>query len=119
MQHFENIANENKKANERTVRNWVERHTPDEIRRANNSRKQLNRIATNPVRDNSGRKLVGRKVRMIGDSRAVKRPETAYIQFFKERRATGEFSGMSIPDAGRTIGREWRNLSASDAKVSF
>lgn len=98
---------------------FIERHTPDEIRIANNARRQLNKVSTQPRPPGSNQRLVARKVRLLGDQRALKRPDTPYIQFFRERHASGDLRGMHVTDAAKEIGREWRNLSRQEAQVSL
>lgn len=54
---------------------------------------------------------------MIKDDRIVKLPLNAYAFFFKERHASGDFKGMAVAESGKLVGREWKELAASEKKV--
>ena len=65
---------------------WVKSHTPEEIRLANNARKQLRRKLAD-----KGKKAPA-LTRLIEDDRLPKRPISPYTIFFAERQATGHGS---------------------------
>ena len=48
----------------------------------------------------------------------VKRPIGAYIEFSKDRHASGDFRNMNIKEAAQLIGKEWKALSEAEKKVS-
>jgi hypothetical protein len=48
----------------------------------------------------------------------VKRPESGYLKFSIERRASGDFKNIALGDATKLITQEWKDLSDGDKKVS-
>lgn len=54
----------------------------------------------------------------LHDDRLVKRPVTAYILFNSNRHASGDFHRMPLKESSALIGREWKELSAQEKKVS-
>jgi hypothetical protein len=108
-EHYNHIANQNKEKNEEAYRKWVEQHTPDQIRIANNARQALAR------KDKAG----SRKFSAINDTRLPKRPINARAAFTKERHASGDLHGIAFQDAAKRIHDEWNALSASEKKVTY
>ena len=104
-QHYNHIANQNKAANAIQYRQWIESHTPEVIRKANNARKLLRR------------REKGRWT-LLHDDRSVKFFKTGYIYFCSDRRASGDFAGISLVDSAKRMGQEWKELSAEEKKVS-
>lgn len=104
-QRLNRAANEAAEENKKAYKKWVESYTPMQIREANNARRQLKA------------KLVNYNKGQIQDDRAVATPASAYIIFFKERYATGEFKNMSTTEAAKLVGAEWKALSASSKEV--
>ena len=51
------------------------------------------------------------------DDRATKRPPSAYLMFYMERYASGDFSGINGREATRLVGNEWRALSDAEKQV--
>jgi hypothetical protein len=47
----------------------------------------------------------------------VKRPESGFLKFSVERRATGDYKHIALGDATKLITQEWKDLSESDKKV--
>lgn len=105
VQSYNHIANQNKTANEIALKQWIESHTPEQIRIANNARLQLK------TKDLRG------TWQQIQDDRQPKQPRRALNFFTKERHASGDLKGISLSETGRLIAREWNALSASERKV--
>ncbi|OAG41695.1 hypothetical protein AYO21_04159 [Fonsecaea monophora] len=108
-ERYNHEATENKAKNERAYKQWVQTHSPLEIRLANNARRQLTKKA----------KAAGKKkqYKPIQDDRSVRRPRNAYAFFFKERNDSGDLRGMTVGERGKLIGQEWKNLSSSEKKT--
>ena len=111
------MCNQNKEANKRAMKRFVESHTPDEIRLANNARRQLNTVR-------KGEKLAGQKTSTVGklsrklqDSRVSKRPTSIWATFLAQRFASGDYKGFRAPDAIQYIKQDWDKLSQDDRKV--
>ena len=105
--HYNHAANQNKAANDIQYRQWIESHPVDVIHKANLARQQLRRKASkHPM-----------KWPKLNDDREVKGRTTAFIFFCKERRASGDFRGISVKDATKRIGQEWKESSAEQKKV--
>ncbi|KAG7006729.1 caffeine-induced death protein cid2 [Physcia stellaris] len=102
-EHYNHIANQNKAANAIQYRQWIESHTPEVIRKANNARKLLRR------------REKGRWT-LLQDDRSVKSFKTGYIYFCSDRRASGDFAGISLVDSAKRMGQEWKELSAEEKK---
>ncbi|KAF2496260.1 hypothetical protein BU16DRAFT_538827 [Lophium mytilinum] len=117
-EHYNHLANQNKAANEAAYKEWVLSHTPEQIRLANNARRQLRAQYTklkNAGNVKSSR-VYPKDTGPIKDERRVKRPQNAYMLFNKERRDSGEMKGISVPDSSRLITSEYKALSASEKK---
>lgn len=108
-QRLNHEANVNAQKNAQAYKKWVQSHTPLEIKKANNARKQLTAQA----------KAAGHKTiyRQIQDDRTVKQPRNAYSYFFSDRHASGDLKGLSVGESGKLIGREWAQLSDNAKKV--
>ncbi|KAK5054619.1 hypothetical protein LTR84_001510 [Exophiala bonariae] len=101
-------ANQNAEKNALAYKEWVQSHTPLQIKKANNARRQLTAKA----------KAAGQKIsyRAIHDDRIVKQSRTAYSFFCQDRFASGDFAGISIAESGTLVGKEWHELSESAKK---
>jgi hypothetical protein len=104
------IANDNKIANQAAFSKWLQTHTPEQIKDANNARQLLKRKLKK-----SGAKL--HDVSPIADPRLPKRAGNALSYFLKDRHASGDFKGIKIGDAGKLISQEWKTLPAGERKV--
>jgi len=62
----------------------------------------------------SGRPLHTAKIK---DERAAKKPGSAYLQFYSERHATGDFKSIPITEATKLVATEWKALTASEKQV--
>lgn len=60
-----------------------------------------------------------RKFAQIADDRLVKRPQTAYNLFFKERATSGDMGGIKVPEMARLIADEFKALSVGEKKVGL
>ena len=105
MKHYNHIANQNKAANVIQLRQWIESHPPDVIRKANNARKLL-------------RSRGVRGWHVLHDDRKVKGVRTAYLHFVMDRRASGDFAGIPLLEGTKRIAQEWKELSADEKQVS-
>jgi hypothetical protein len=105
FQQYNHVANQNKAANAIAYKQWVESHTPEQIRLANNARTQLR--TKDPLHT----------WKPIHDDRRPKRPSTPMVFFAKERYASGDLKGIPLGDNSRLVSREWAALSPSDRKV--
>jgi hypothetical protein len=107
LQHYNHVANQNKAVNEAEYKKWLSSYTPVEISKANAARRSLWR--------QSGR---GKgSLNLLKDDRRPKRPTPAYIQFCQERYRSGDLKHLSLVDAGRLSGREWKELNEADKQV--
>ncbi|KAJ5698499.1 hypothetical protein N7462_000504 [Penicillium macrosclerotiorum] len=103
-ERFLNQARENRAANETAFAEWVQQYTPRQIKDANTARQTLRRLI--------GKDKIKHKFRPIKDDRLVKPPQSAYLWFFQERFASGDFQYISkLSDASAPIGAEWKNMS--------
>lgn len=101
QERYQHQADQNKATNEAAYADWVQSHTPLQIKAANIARRHL-------------AKLLNKPCRLIKDERLVKRPGTAYIQFAKERNQSGDFKHMPVPQISLRIRDEWNNLTESE-----
>jgi hypothetical protein len=105
VQSYNHIANQNKAANEVALKQWIESHTPEQIRLANNARRQLK---TKDPRHYWPQ---------IQDHRQPKHPRAALNFFLKERFASGDLKGISMSENGRLVAKEFAALSPSERKA--
>lgn len=104
LEQLNHRANQNKATNASAHKKWVESHTPDQIRLANNARRLL-------------AKKTGKKHPTIPDERAPKKPRNAYFLFTADRWATGDLKGIPVTKSTTRLLEEWANLSANEKKV--
>lgn len=104
-QAYNHKVNENKLQNEKTYASWLETLTPEQVRISNAARYNLTLKKVNTRRP-------------IVDSRLPKRPVLAFSSFTKDRWASGDFKNISIVDASKQMGLEWKALSEAEKKVS-
>lgn len=112
MQHYNHIANEQTATKQAQYKAWIESHTPDQIRLANNARTQLRAKLKGTIK--SGHPA--HTTRLV-DERLPKRPASAFSQFVKDRHATGDLKGIKVTDSMKVISEEWKALSAGEKKV--
>ncbi|KAF8867296.1 hypothetical protein BDZ45DRAFT_667259 [Acephala macrosclerotiorum] len=106
IESLNHTASQNKVANTVAYKQWVESHTPDQIRIANNARAMLKKKLNK-----------ARGYTAIKDARLPKRSANSRALFTKERYASGDFKGISIVDASKLLTTEWNSLSPSERKV--
>ncbi|OAX85256.1 hypothetical protein ACJ72_00378 [Emergomyces africanus] len=99
-QHLDEIANSNRAANKAAYQEWVNQHTPLQIKEANAARRKLRRLLNKK-----------RGFMELSDDRQPKRPANAYMLFVKEVSASGE---VSTSDRMKKSAELWRGLSANE-----
>jgi hypothetical protein len=60
-----------------------------------------------------------KKVPLIQDDRRVKSMRNGYSFFFAERHSSGDLKGMTVAESGKLVGKEWKEMSASEKKVGI
>lgn len=90
------------------MKKWIESHTPDEIRIANNARTMLKRKLNKPA-----------SYTLISDPRIPKKPANSYLHYVQEKLASGDFKGIKLSEAIVLISNEWKALSPSQKTVSI
>jgi len=116
IEHLNEIAVENKAANEQAYNAWLKSHTPEEIRQANNARGQLRRRAKKSTEISGKGKPKVAKFRKIADDRLVKAPSQPFILYYTERNAAGVFRHIKAVDAMKLARDEYKELNASEKK---
>ncbi|KAI1489732.1 hypothetical protein F5X96DRAFT_670398 [Biscogniauxia mediterranea] len=107
-QRLEATCEQNKISNDAAYKAWVNNHTVDEIRLANNARRLLKTKFTYPPKA---------PLKIIHDERQPKRPTTAYILFAKSKWGSGTVdSSKGMPEVSRALGQEWKSLSEEARK---
>lgn len=106
FQSYNHAVNQNKAENEAALKSWVESHTPDQIRIANNARRSLLRAG------NKGGHT------QIPDSRIPKGRATAMALWMGERHASGDLKGLGAVERVRLLAKEWKDVPASVRQVS-
>ncbi|KAL8826471.1 MAG: hypothetical protein Q9170_007387 [Blastenia crenularia] len=104
-EHYNHIANQNKATNTAAYQAWIRSFTPVQIHEANNARQLLKK-----------RRTKGQWPK-LEDERLVKGPKSSYTFFHIQRYRSGDFAGMSVGQAAKLIGTEWRALSAEEKKT--
>jgi len=110
LEKYNHTLNQEKAALVVAYKQWVESHTPDQIRLANSARRALKRKGL------QGRKGFGR-LEIIEDSRLPTKNRNSFMYFVQDRQASGDFKGLRSPDAVKLLGKEWAGLSADQQKV--
>lgn len=110
MQQLKKRAEENKLQNAAIHKAWVESHTVDEIRAANNARHLLKRKFNYPKS--------GARVKLIKDDRLPRRITPAWPYYVKARWASGDLGNMTAVEASRAISVEWKKMSDAEKEVS-
>ncbi|KAH7388779.1 hypothetical protein BKA66DRAFT_59620 [Pyrenochaeta sp. MPI-SDFR-AT-0127] len=111
-EHYNHLANERTVAKRAEYQAWVNSHTPEQIRIANNARAKLR--ARYEKSEKKGRSPS--YTAKIHDDRHVKRPSSPYALFSKERWASGDLKGINATDSLRLIANEWKALSTGEKK---
>ncbi|KAF3000154.1 hypothetical protein E8E13_005466 [Curvularia kusanoi] len=115
-ERLNHLAAERNEARAAEYKAWVESHTVDEIRIANNARRLLRKKLAE--RDSlAGKAPTARRpanTDHIPDDRRVKRPLTSFTIFFAERSSSSDFKGIAVTEKAKLIAEEWKALSASE-----
>lgn len=106
-EHYNHLVNEHNAKSLREFQEWLNAHTPAQIKQANAARRRLRR------------QLAVKKSQYaaIKDDRIVKQPSSAYFQYHKERILSGDFRGVNTTASSKDIAAEYKALSASEKKV--
>lgn len=100
------MTKSNAQKNNASYEQWVNTHSPLEIRNANLARASLRRLKYHP-----------RVYSPIKDERQVSPPLPPYGFFMRESAAAGEMDGLTVPQAGARMGQMWRNMSENEKNV--
>ncbi|KAL9621592.1 MAG: hypothetical protein Q9160_003984 [Pyrenula sp. 1 TL-2023] len=111
-QRYERIAAQNSEENKANLRKWLQTLSPDQIRLANRARNTLRRL----YKEKSAKAYV-KSPAILTDERLVKRQANSYNLFWRERYASGDFSGMTVPEASKLAGQEWRDMSDAQKQL--
>lgn len=104
-QEYNHKANQNKTENSAAFKKWIESHTPEQIRIANNARMLL-------------KKRTGKSHGpALPDERLPKRARSDFILFAQERWASGDLKGVKVTDASTLLRKEFLALPESERKV--
>ncbi|KAI9670579.1 MAG: hypothetical protein M1831_005799 [Alyxoria varia] len=117
QEHYKQVCSQNKEANKHATKRFVESHTPDEIRLANNARRQLNNVRRGDKLAGQKQSTVGKIYAKLEDPRVSKRPTSTWATFLTQRFASGDYKGLRAPEASKYIKRDWENLSREERKV--
>ncbi|RMJ21226.1 HMG box protein [Aspergillus sp. HF37] len=101
VERFKSIAQSNKAANAEELDKWIKSHTPLQIKHANLARRRLSQ-------------LQGKRIAPLHDDRAVKRRGTAFVFFFLNRFASGDFKHMHVSEATGQASREWKGMTEEE-----
>ncbi|KAJ9627924.1 hypothetical protein H2203_003143 [Taxawa tesnikishii (nom. ined.)] len=107
LEHYNHLANAKTRQREEAISAWLDSLSPEEIRVANNARKQLRVIL-------SKQKKKVTMWRPLRSDRLVKRPIPAYTFFLLDRYASGDLRHIASVDAAKLVSQEWRALTASE-----
>ncbi|RAH60934.1 HMG box protein [Aspergillus piperis CBS 112811] len=100
-EQFVATAATNKEAYEKEYKEWLDSHSPLEIKQANDARRRLAQIQN-------------KKFFPLHDPRLVKRSKIAYLFYAEERHQAGDLKHMPIPERGVRIAEEWRGMTAAE-----
>ncbi|POS88176.1 hypothetical protein EPUL_000183 [Erysiphe pulchra] len=104
-ERYESLAQANRAANDTTLTQWLSKYTPDQIRIANNARRQITKMGE-----------IKKSWRKIPDQRLPKQPSTRFTIFVQERYKSGEFKGVDVLDASKQLVKEYFALSPLERK---
>ncbi|CRG85157.1 HMG box protein [Talaromyces islandicus] len=105
----EELSRELEQSNQESTRaytEWVNSHTPLQIKNANTARRRLALLTAdraNPI-----------KLSQIKDERQVKHPRTPFIIFYKERISSGDLKHLSLMEMSAQARSEYNELSESE-----
>ncbi|KAF2145711.1 uncharacterized protein K452DRAFT_295298 [Aplosporella prunicola CBS 121167] len=105
LEQLNHRANESRAANAAAYKKWLESYTPAEIRQANQARASLRRKTDGKYRPGN-----------IKDDRLVKGSKSAYVIFCESRWKSGDLANISVIEAAKLMGQEWKKLGAAEKK---
>ncbi|OSS45617.1 hypothetical protein B5807_09694 [Epicoccum nigrum] len=112
---YNHIAAERTEARAAEYKAWVESHTPDQIRIANNARAKLKRkLAEKSALAGYDKVPTPVQTQPIKDERRARHPKSAWVFFFSERLQSTDFKGIAIKPRTGLISDEWKALSAEE-----
>ncbi|KAF2842339.1 hypothetical protein M501DRAFT_998616 [Patellaria atrata CBS 101060] len=114
IEHYNHLAREKSTVAQAAYKAWVESHSPDEIRIANNARNLLGRRLD---KTKAGRKRHDCNFATIHDERALKTPPNPYARFASSRWDSGDMRHIPVTQASKLIAQEWKALSESEKNV--
>jgi hypothetical protein len=107
-EHYNHLANERNATEKAGYKAWIESHTPDQIRIANNARRALRKKLA------ATRKFTPPHLQPIRDERIPKQPANPRFLFLKDRVGSGDFKGIHMIEAAKLIAEEYKALSAAE-----
>lgn len=111
-EHLNHLVTEHNAKSLREFQEWLNAHTPAQIKDANQARARLRKL----VPEGPKKTL---QFAPIKDARLLKRPSGTYLQYHMERLESGDFRNVSFTDVSKDIATEFKALSASEKKVSL
>ncbi|KZM22809.1 uncharacterized protein EKO05_0001477 [Ascochyta rabiei] len=111
-ERYNHLAAERNESNAAAYKAWIETHTPDQIRIANNARAQLRKKLAGTLKSNAKPS----HTRPLMDERRVLRPRSSWTFFFAERSQSSDFTGIRITDRTNLLAAEWKALDANERK---
>ncbi|KAH0287858.1 hypothetical protein M436DRAFT_45427 [Aureobasidium namibiae CBS 147.97] len=106
-EHLNHLMTEHNAKSLREFQEWLNSHTPAQIKVANQARARLRKLGA------EGKKS---QFAPIKDARLLKRPSGPYLHYHMDRLASGDFRNVSTIDASKDISVEFKALSASEKK---
>ncbi|KAJ5985206.1 hypothetical protein N7522_012402 [Penicillium canescens] len=98
-------AEENKAANKASYEDWLNSHTPLQIKKANIARLSLTRIEGKPH---------SKRWTLIQDERLVRRPSSAYTFYCTEGLKSSDNQHMPVRERISVIAGEWKAMSEAE-----
>ncbi|KAI9376750.1 hypothetical protein BJX61DRAFT_538451 [Aspergillus egyptiacus] len=100
-QHYIEVCNSNKSANDAAYKAWIESFTPQQIREANLARRRLS-------------ELQGRNIKTLKDYRAVKRPIQAWVFYVRDRSRQDGLENEFGQERVKRYAVDWRKMSDAE-----
>ncbi|KAK2742564.1 hypothetical protein FQN57_005190 [Myotisia sp. PD_48] len=102
QQPFVEKAEQNSIINKRAHDEWIQSHTPLEIKEANAARRRLRKL------------LNTRKYPLLVDKRQVKKPLSAYLIFLTSKIATEDLKHFPIKERFGQVAHLWKHMAESE-----
>jgi len=116
IERLNHKARQEKEEDQASYKKWVTSYTPEQIRRANNARRLLHARKQKKAVAQGKPVPAHKNGHLIVDDRQPKRNRNAYAYFTKDRWASNDFKSLSIADAAKLMGQEWKNLDPVSKK---